>query len=45
MNYSVLLSKPDIVIHQKNCDHIDGAFWHGHKWKVKKKKNKINTRK
>ncbi len=43
LNVSSLPGKPDIVISKlKLIIFIDGEFWHGYKWKEKKKKIKAN---
>ena len=43
LNVSNLAGKPDIVISKlKLIIFIDGEFWHGYKWKEKKKKIKAN---
>ena len=43
LNVSNLQGKPDIVISKlKLIIFIDGEFWHGYKWKEKKKKIKAN---
>ncbi len=43
LNVSSLPGKPDIVISKlKLIIFIDGEFWHGYKWKEKKKKIKTN---
>ena len=43
LNVSSLPGKPDIVISKfKLIIFIDGEFWHGYKWKGKKKKIKTN---
>lgn len=42
-NYNKLPGKPDIVfISKKIAIFIDGEFWHGYNWKVKKKRIKSN---
>ena len=43
LNVSSLPGKPDIVISKlKLIIFIDGEFWHGYKWKEKKKHIKTN---
>ncbi len=43
INVSYLPGKPDIVINKyKIAIFIDGEFWHGFQWKIKKKKIKAN---
>ena len=42
-NCSVITGKPDIVILDKKLAvFVDGEFWHGYRWKQKKKKIKDN---
>jgi len=42
-NYKKLPGKPDIVFVSKRIVvFIDGEFWHGYRWKEKKKKIKNN---
>lgn len=42
-NYKKLPGKPDIVfVSKKVAIFIDGEFWHGYNWKLKKKKINSN---
>lgn len=42
-NYTKLPGKPDIaVVKHKVAIFIDGEFWHGYNWEVKKKRIKPN---
>ena len=42
-NCSALAGKPDIVLLAKKITvFVDGEFWHGYRWKQKKKKIKDN---
>jgi DNA mismatch endonuclease (patch repair protein) len=43
LNVKTLPGKPDIVLRRFNLViFIDGEFWHGHNWEVKKEKIKSN---
>ena len=43
INYKKLPGSPDIVINKKKLVvFIDGEFWHGYNWEVKKTKIKVN---
>lgn len=42
-NYKKLFGTPDIVLlHKRVVIFIDGTFWHGYKWKEKKRSIKSN---
>ncbi len=42
-NCSILYGKPDIaLVDKKIVVFVDGEFWHGYRWKEKKKKIKNN---
>lgn len=42
-NYKFLPGKPDIINKKyKLAIFVDGEFWHGHQWKVRKNKIKTN---
>mgnify|MGYP001578602052 FL=1 len=44
-NFGAIIGKPDIAILDKQIAvFIDGEFWHGYRWKEKKKKIKDNRR-
>lgn len=43
INYKKLTGNPDIVIKRnKIAVFVDGEFWHGYRWKEKKRKIKAN---
>jgi DNA mismatch endonuclease, patch repair protein len=45
MNVKKLPGSPDIVINKKKfIVFVDGEFWHGHNWLIKKKKIKTNRK-
>ena len=42
-NYKALIGNPDIVlIDKKIAIFVDGEFWHGYRWRQKKKRIKAN---
>jgi DNA mismatch endonuclease (patch repair protein) len=42
-NYKKISGNPDIaIVNKKIAIFVDGEFWHGYKWKDKKKKIKTN---
>lgn len=44
-NYPKLPGAPDLVLSEKKVAiFVDGEFWHGYKWKEKKKKIKANRK-
>jgi len=43
VDYKKLIGKPDIVLKKyKTVIFIDGEFWHGHNWEVRRHKIKTN---
>ena len=43
IDYKKLIGKPDIVLKKyKMAIFIDGEYWHGHNWEVRKPKVKTN---
>jgi len=45
INYKKLIGKPDIALKKhKTVIFIDGEFWHGHNWEVRKQKIKTNRK-
>jgi len=43
IDYKKLMGKPDIAMNRyKTVVFIDGEFWHGHNWEVRKQKIKSN---
>lgn len=45
VDYKKLIGKPDIVLKKyKTVIFIDGEFWHGHNWEVRKHKIKTNRK-
>ena len=43
VDYKKLIGRPDILLKKyKTAIFIDGEFWHGHNWEVRKEKIKTN---